>query len=88
MIDPVERERRARQNRKLSLLFTVGMMFPCSIAVGLVIGWLLDRLLGTEPWLLMLFALFGVAAGFVNLYRVVAKFDNDDDQPTPPPDGR
>jgi len=72
-----EREERARQNRKLALLSTVGLMFPTSIAVGLFFGYLLDRWLGTGPWLLMLFALLGIAAGFVNLFKVVSKFDDD-----------
>lgn len=80
MVTNDERERRAAQYRKLSLLTTVGLMFPSSIAVGLVIGYLLDRWLGTYPWLLMVFAILGIAAGFVNLYRVVSKFENDDEQ--------
>ncbi len=77
MIDPVEREKRAKRNRKLSLLSTVGLMFPASIGVGLVMGHFLDRWLGTDPWLLMLFALLGIAAGFVNLVKVISKFDPD-----------
>ncbi len=76
MVEPEERERRAAFYRKLSLLSTVGIMFPASIGIGLLFGYLLDRLFGTDPWLLMLFALFGIAAGFVNLFKVVSKFDD------------
>ncbi len=79
MTDNEEREKKAAQYRKLSLLSTVGLMFPSSIGVGIAIGYFLDRWLGTQPWLLMLFALLGIAAGFVNLFRVVSKFDNNDD---------
>ncbi len=42
--------------------------------IGLGAGYLLDRWLGTRPWLLLLFFLFGVSAGFLNLYRVL-QFD-------------
>ncbi len=39
--------------------------------VGAGIGWLLDRWLGTAPWLFLLFLLIGVAAGFWNLMKAV-----------------
>ncbi|MFQ3596144.1 MAG: AtpZ/AtpI family protein [Sphingomonadaceae bacterium] len=39
--------------------------------VGALIGFLLDRWLGTGPWLFLLFLLLGMAAGFWNLMRVV-----------------
>ena len=80
MLTPEERERRAARNRKLALLSTVGLMFPTSIGIGLFFGWWLDRWFGTAPWMLMLFALLGIAAGFINLFNVVSKFDNDGDK--------
>ncbi|MBF0589533.1 MAG: AtpZ/AtpI family protein [Magnetococcales bacterium] len=42
-----------------------------SIAIGIGIGYGLDRWLDTRPWLTLTFLLFGVAAGFLNLYRAV-----------------
>ena len=40
--------------------------------VGSAIGWQLDRWLGTKPWLLLVFMLLGLAAGFISLFRAVA----------------
>jgi F0F1-type ATP synthase assembly protein I len=37
-------------------------------------GYVLDRVLGTSPYLLIVFFLYGVAAGFVNLFRVAKKY--------------
>jgi len=37
------------------------------------LGWLLDRWLGTEPWLLTVGSLVGIAAGFVHMVLVVRK---------------
>lgn len=54
---------------------SVGLMFPISIAVGLAIGYLLDRWLSTAPILTILFVLYGVAAGFVNLYKVTRRHE-------------
>ena len=60
---------------KFALLATVGMMFPVSITVGAGFGYLLDRWLGTSPWLLLLFTGLGIAAAIINLIRVLQKFD-------------
>jgi len=34
-------------------------------------GWLLDRWLGTKPWLMIVFFFLGAAAGIMNVYRAV-----------------
>ena len=39
--------------------------------VGGGIGWMLDRWLETGPWMLLLFFLLGVVAGFWNLMKAV-----------------
>ncbi len=49
----------------------VGTEIVASTMIGLGLGYFLDRWLGTRPWLLLLFFLFGVAAGFLNLYRAL-----------------
>jgi ATP synthase protein I len=51
----------------------VGIQFPVAIAIGFFFGRWLDRSLGTWPWLTLLFTLFGIAAGFVNLFRITAQ---------------
>lgn len=37
---------------------------------GALIGWVLDRLLGTSPWLLLTLLLLGFAAGFWNIIKI------------------
>jgi F0F1-type ATP synthase assembly protein I len=58
-----------------ALLTSLGIMFPVSITIGGVIGYLLDRKLGTLPWLSAVFLVLGIAAAFVNLFRTLDKFD-------------
>lgn len=41
-----------------------------TLAVGVFIGWALDRWLGTAPWLLVVFFFLGAAGGALNVYRV------------------
>ena len=43
------------------------------VIVGGALGWMLDYFCHTEPWLLILFLLFGGIAGFLNVYRFVKK---------------
>ncbi|MCP5104742.1 MAG: AtpZ/AtpI family protein [bacterium] len=63
-------DKQAEEKRKLGSYATVGMMFPASIAVGVAIGYLLDKWLNTSPYLLIIFTLYGIAAGFMNLIKV------------------
>jgi len=57
--------------RQLARLSTIGISLVAATAIGLLIGYGLDWLFGTRPWLTMVFAVFGIAAGFLNLFRDV-----------------
>ena len=63
-------DKQAEEKRKVADYSSVGIMFPASIAVGVAIGYFLDRWLNTAPYLLIVFTLYGIAAGFRNLLRV------------------
>ena len=64
---------RSKETKKLAEYSTIGIMFPVSIAVGTGIGYFLDELFNTFPYLTMIFIVYGIAAGFVNLIRVVKR---------------
>ncbi|MEI8189153.1 MAG: AtpZ/AtpI family protein [candidate division NC10 bacterium] len=55
--------------RQLARLSTIGVSLVAATAIGLAIGYGLDGWLGTSPWMTMIFTLFGIAAGFLNLFR-------------------
>jgi ATP synthase protein I len=57
------------ETKKIAAWSSLGLMLPSSIAVGLVIGYLLDKVFGTRPWLLIVFFFFGTASGIINLFR-------------------
>jgi ATP synthase protein I len=60
--------RRIKQYLRFS---AVGLELGLSVIVGLVIGQWLDNRFGTAPWLLLLFLVFGMVAGFRSVYRLL-----------------
>lgn len=49
----------------------LGSTFLASIGVCLFLGWWLDGLLGTKPWLTVVGAFLGIAAGFYLFVKTV-----------------
>lgn len=75
--------------KKLAEISSLVMILPSSIAVGLAIGYLLDRWLKTDPWMLLVWLLLGVASGLLNLFRGVKRYllDNRGPGEKPPETG-
>ncbi len=70
-------EGRARQaeggvGSALGMAWRVGLELVSALVVGVAIGYLLDRWLGTKPWLLILFFVLGSAAGLLNVFRLMS----------------
>ncbi len=55
----------------LAFAMRIGVELVATLVVGGGIGLLLDRWLGTAPWLMLVFFILGAAAGFINIYRVM-----------------
>jgi ATP synthase protein I len=68
-----------RTFRTLVDLSVIGLTMAFSVAIGVVIGVLLDRWLGTN-WLVILFAVFGVVAGFKQMIRAVTRANREEEQ--------
>lgn len=64
-------------HRTVATALAQGTRYAFEIAAATVgggaIGWTLDRWLSTGPWLMLLFLLLGIAAGFSNLLKAVRK---------------
>ena len=72
-LDPVARKtKRAFENLSAS---AVGMEVGLSVVIGILIGMWLDRTFGTSPWLLIVWLIFGVAAGFTSAIRAMRRVD-------------
>lgn len=71
-------ESRKEMMRMLADFSTIGMTVAFSIFIGAGFGYFLDqKVFGgkTSPWFSLVFLGFGVAAAFVNLYRMTRRKD-------------
>mgnify|MGYP001579556270 FL=1 len=74
-------EKDRRLFRLLGALSTVGITLVATTVIGYYLGKYLDGFFGSSPWLTILFLLFGIAAGFKNLYDQTKKIQDLDDAP-------
>ena len=71
-------EDRGKLIRQIGSYSTLGLEMGLSVAVGAIIGYYLDKWLHTDPWLLIVFLIFGVIAGYRSLYRALKRLERED----------
>jgi len=49
--------------------FKLSTELVSAVAVGTIIGFILDKTFGTKPWFILIFFFVGVVAGIVNVFR-------------------
>ena len=49
--------------------FKLSTELVAAVAVGTIIGFILDKTFGTKPWLILIFFFVGVIAGIINVVR-------------------
>ncbi len=60
--------------RSMYQLATVGINIVVATFIGLAMGWAIDNKLfhgRTSPWFTMIFLIFGIVAGFRNVFMIV-----------------
>ena len=60
-------------NRKSGIAYAAAFSLFAAVVAGLILGWLLDRWLGTRPWLLVVGIVLGIAAGLYEFIRTGSK---------------
>jgi len=80
-LDAALRRRKGRDDQEAGRSAAMGaglriaVELSAAVIVGAGIGIVLDRWLGTSPWLLIAFFIVGCAAGFLNVYRTAQELD-------------
>ena len=65
--------------RNAGLASSIGILLVVSTVIGYALGNWLDKQLGTAPWLMLVFTILGIIAGFVEMLRIVDRMAEDED---------
>lgn len=61
----------------IEAIFRMATEFVSPVIIALCIGYVADRYWATKPILMLVSAIFGCAAGMLNLYRAAQQTDKD-----------
>ena len=67
-------------SREMSMAFRVLTELAVAMFVGGLLGWYLDRWLGTTPWLLMVFLILGMASGTITAFRTAKQLSEESEE--------
>ncbi len=58
--------------------FKLGTELVAAVAIGTIIGFILDGWFDTKPWLIIIFFFLGTAAGILNVIRTANRMQKED----------
>ena len=58
--------------------FKLGTELVASVAVGTIIGFILDSWFDTKPWLIIIFFFLGAASGMLNVIRTANRMQKEE----------
>ena len=62
-----------QNSSSIGAAFKLSTELVAAVAVGAIIGFILDNTFGTKPWLIIIFFFIGVIAGIINVIRSAKK---------------
>ena len=58
-----------QNSSSIGAAFKLSTELVSAVAVGTIIGFILDKTFGTKPWLIIIFFFIGVIAGIINVIK-------------------
>ena len=77
----IEKEVQSDSEKRGSFMgsaFKLGTELVAAVAVGTIIGFILDSWFDTKPWLIIIFFFLGAAAGMLNVIRTANRMQKED----------
>ena len=71
-------DEREKRGSFMGNAFKLGTELVAAVAVGTIIGFILDSWFDTKPWLIIIFFFLGAAAGMLNVIRAANKMQKED----------
>ena len=62
-----------QNSSSIGAAFKLSTELVSAVAVGTIIGFILDKTFGTKPWLILIFFFVGVIAGITNVIKSAKK---------------
>ena len=66
-----------KRGNSIGLAFRLSTELVSGIVVGSVMGWSLDKWLGSQPWFFLIFFILGIAAGIINVIKTAKNMNNE-----------
>ena len=70
-------DKKTQNSTTIGAAFKLSTELVSAVAVGTIIGFILDNTFDTKPWLIIIFFFIGVAAGIMNVIRSAKKMQKD-----------
>ena len=67
-----------RNSSSMGSAFKLSTDLVAHVAVGTIIGFILDSWFDTKPWLMIIFFFLGAAAGMLNVIRTANRMQKED----------
>ena len=61
--------KKSQNSSSIGAAFKLSTELVSAVAVGTIIGFILDKTFGTKPWLILIFFFVGVIAGIMNVFK-------------------
>ena len=77
----IKKQVESESEKKVSFMgsaFKLGTELVAAVAVGTIIGFILDSWFDTKPWLIIIFFFLGTAAGMLNVMRTANRMQKED----------
>ena len=77
----IKKQVESENEKKASFMgsaFKLGTELVAAVAVGTIIGFILDSWFDTKPWLIIIFFFLGAAAGMLNVIRAANRMQKED----------
>ena len=77
----IEKQLQSDSEKKGSFMgsaFKLGTELVAAVAVGTIIGFILDNWFDTKPWLIIIFFFLGTSAGILNVVRTANRMQKED----------
>ena len=65
-----------KRGNSIGLAFRLSTEIVSGIVVGSIMGWSLDKWLGSQPWFFLIFFILGIAAGIINVIKTAKNMNN------------